>query len=155
MRLNRSHWLGALILGSTLFVTTAASAADEPAPGAGQPWRARMMARFQQQLGLTDTQMQAIQAVHANHAAAQKQLRQSLRQAQGDLRQLALNGGDPAAIQAKSAEVGQLLSQGVSMRVQTMQEISPILTPDQRAKLAQMGPGMGWRHHPKGQAPAS
>jgi Spy/CpxP family protein refolding chaperone len=114
-----------------------------------------MMARFQQQLGLTDAQMQAIQAVHANHAAAQKQLWQSLRQAQSDLRQLALNGGDPAAVQAKSAEVAQLLGQGVSMRVQTMQEISPILTPDQRAKLAQMGPKMGWRHRGAPQAPAS
>jgi Spy/CpxP family protein refolding chaperone len=154
MRQIRSHWLMALILGSTLLVTTAASGtADEAAPGA-QPWRARMMARFQQQLGLTDAQAQAIRDVHARHADSRKQLWQSLRQAQSDLRQLALNGGDSAALQAKSAEVTQLLSQGVSMRVQTLQEISPILTPEQRDKLAQMSPRMFW-HHRGAQPPAS
>ena len=152
MRQIRSHWLVALILGSTLLVTTAASAADEAAPGA-QPWRARMMARLQQQLGLTDAQVQAIRDVHARHANGRKQLWQSLRQAQSDLRQLALNGGDPAAIQAKSAEVAQLLSQGLSMRVQTLQEIAPILTPEQRDKLAQMSPRMFW--HRGTQTPAS
>ena len=146
MRQIRSHWLGALILGSTLLVTTAASAADEAAPGA-QPWRGRMMARFQQQLGLTDAQVQSIREVHTRHADDRKQLGQSLRQAQTDLRQLALNGGDPTALQAKSAEVAQLLSQGVSMRVQTLQEISPILTPEQRVKLAQMSPRMFMHHH--------
>ena len=145
MRQIRSHWLVTLILGSTLLVAPAASAADEAAPGA-QPWRGRMMARFQQQLGLTDAQVQAIRDVHARHADGRKQFWQSLRQAQSDLRQLALNGGDPAAIQAKSAEVAQLLSQGVLMRVQTLQEISPILTPEQRDKLAQMSPRMFWHH---------
>jgi Spy/CpxP family protein refolding chaperone len=152
MRHIRSYWLVALILGSTLLVTTAAGAADE-APGA-QPWRARMMARFQQQLGLTDAQMQSISDVRARHAAGQKQVRQSLHQAQSDLRQLALNGGDPTALQAKSAEVAQLLSQSVSMRVQTLQEISPILTPDQRVKLAQMSPRM-FMHRHEAQPPAS
>jgi Spy/CpxP family protein refolding chaperone len=146
MRQIGSHWLVALILGSTLLVTTAASAADEAAPGA-QSGRGRMAARFQQQLGLTDAQMQSIREVRARHADGQKQVRQSLHQAQSDLRQLALNGGDPTALQAKSAEVAQLLSQGVSMRVQTLQEISPILTPEQRVKLAQMSPRMFMHHH--------
>jgi len=145
MRQIRSHWLVALILGSTLLVTTAASAADEASPGA-PPWRGHMMTRFQQQLGLTDAQVQAIRDVHARHADGRKQLGQSLRQAQSDLRRLALNAGDPAAIHAKSAEIAQLLSQGVSMRVQTLQEISPILTSEQRDKLAQMGPRM-FGHH--------
>ena len=139
----RSHWLTALILGSTLVVTTAASAADTPSPGP-QPWRSGMMARFQQQLGLTDDQMQAIRDVHARHSDSRKQLRQSLHQAQSELRQLALNGGDQTALQAKSAEVAQLLSRGVSMRVQSLQEISPILTAEQRDKLAQMSPRAFW-----------
>jgi Spy/CpxP family protein refolding chaperone len=79
--------------------------------------------------------------VHARHADGRKQLWQSLRQARLDLRKLALTGGDAATIQAKSAEVAQLSSQQISMNVQTLQEISPILTADQRNKLAQMGEG--------------
>src|SRR5262249_35646176 len=74
----------------------------------------------------------------AQHAADRKQLSQSLRTSQTQLRQLVLNGADPAAIQAKQAEVAQLLTQSVAMRVESLQAIAPILTPDQRAKLAQI-----------------
>jgi len=134
----RSPWLLALILGSTLATTAVAGAADPTSPGtppAGHP------SRFQQTLGLTDDQMSAIRQVHAQQAPNRKQVWQQLRQAQSELRQLALNGGDPAALQAKQAEVAQLLTQRVQMRVESLQAIAPILTPDQRAKLAQMGPG--------------
>ena len=139
---TRCHWLMALILGSTLVATTGARAADPSNPGATH---AAMGRHLQQHLGLSDDQMQAIHDVHARHAASRRQLWQSLRQAQSELRQLALNAGDQAAIQAKTAEVSQLLSQSVAMRVASLQEISPILTPEQRAKFAQMGPRM-FRH---------
>lgn len=143
MSRTRSPWLLALILGSTLVATTAAGAADPGTPGAPQ---AAHVSRFQQALGLTDDQMAAIRQVHTQQAANQKQLHQSLRQAQSDLRHLALNGGDAAAIQAKKAEVAQLLSQSVEMRVESLQAIAPILTPEQRAKLAQMSPRGFGRH---------
>jgi periplasmic protein CpxP/Spy len=141
---TRSHWLMALILGSTLVATTAARAADPSNPGAA-PSHPAMGSRLQQQLGLTDEQAQAIHEVHARRAASSKELWRSMRQAQSELRQLALNGGDQATIQAKTAAVAQLLSQSVEMRVASLQEISPILTPEQRAKFAQMGPGT-YRH---------
>ena len=147
---TRSHWLMALILGSTLVATTAAHAADPTHTGVGS--------RFQQQLGLSDDQMQAIRDVHARHAASGKQVWRSLRQAQFELRQLALNGGDQAAIQAKTSEVTQLMSQSIGMRVASLQEISPILTPEQRAKFAQIGPWMfGHRggRAPQGPPPSS
>ncbi len=143
MQPTRSPWLLALILSSILITPVAARAADGPAPGAPPSGH---MNRFQQRLGLTDEQMTAIREVHARHAESHKQLRQSLRQAQSDLRQLALNGGDPAAIQSKKSEVAQLLTQALEMRIQSLQEIAPILSPDQRAKLAQMGP-RGFGHH--------
>jgi len=133
----------ALILGSTL-VSTTALAADLTNAGPA-PRHAAMGSRLQQQLGLTDEQTQAIHEVHARRAASSKELRRSIRQAQSELRQLALNGGDQAAIQAKTAAVAQLLSQSLEMRVASLQEISPILTPEQRAKFAQMGPG-SFRH---------
>ncbi len=147
---TRSPWLLALILGSTLIGCAAARAADTTNPG--EP-PSRHASRLQQALGLTDDQMNAIRQVHAQQAESRKQLWRSLRQAQSELRQLALNGGDPAAIQAKQAEVAQLLGHSVEMRVQSLQAISPILTPDQRAKLAQMGPRGSWHrggHHRQG-----
>jgi Spy/CpxP family protein refolding chaperone len=148
---TRLGWLAALILGSTLATTAVAGAADTaqsagPAFGHGS--------RFQQALGLTDDQMSSIRQLFAQHAADRKQLSRSLHEAQAELRQLVLTGGDPAAIHAKQAEVTQLLGQSVAMRVESLQAIAPILTPDQRARLAQLGLGLGRRgghwHHQQG-----
>jgi Spy/CpxP family protein refolding chaperone len=137
----RSAWLVTLILGSTL-VAAGAAGADTQTPGTP----GAHVNRMQQALGLTDDQMNAIRQVHAQQAGQQKQVRQSLHQSQAELRQLALAGGDPAAIQAKAGEVTQLLSQSVALRVQSLQAIAPILTPDQRAKLAQLA-AVGGGHH--------
>ena len=139
-----SRWLTALIVGSTLATTTVAGAADVTTP-AGAP--SGHVSRFQQALGLTDDQMSSIRQLFAQHAADRKQLSHSLRQSQSELRQLVLTGGDPAVIQAKQAQVTQLMSQSVAMRVESLQAIAPILTPDQRAKLAQIGFGDGHRGH--------
>ena len=138
----RSAWLVTLILGSTL-VAAGTAGANTQAPGATPDARVN---RMQQALGLTDDQMNAIRQVHAQQAGAQKQLHQSLRASRTELSQLALTGADPAAIQAKEGEVAQLLSQSVALHVQSLQAIAPILTPDQRTKLAQMAGGGGWRH---------
>ena len=140
---TRSLWLPALALTSTLLVGAAAQAAD-PGTGAPAPGAARAN-RFQQALGLSDEQMAAIREVRARHAEEQKQNWQALRQARTELHQLAINGGDPTAIQAKTAQVSQLLGQSVQLRVTSLQEISPILSPEQRAKLAQMEQ-QGFKH---------
>ena len=118
-----SYWLPALMLGSTLMTVASVGAADTTTGGVSP--RTGMMAHFQEKLGLTDDQVKAIQEVQGRYAASRKQTWQALRQKQGELRQLALNGGDPAVIQAKSAEVAQLLSQSLTLRVQSLQEISP------------------------------
>jgi Spy/CpxP family protein refolding chaperone len=108
-----------------------------------------MYSRLQERLGLTDDQVKAIQDIHARQGESRKQLGQALRQAQTDLRQLALNGGADDAVQAASAEVEKLLGQMVQLRVKALQEMAPHLTPEQREKLAQLGPGayMGRRGH--------
>jgi Spy/CpxP family protein refolding chaperone len=138
----------ALSLVGLLAGTGVALAQDTP----GQPapmHRAHGMQRMQQRLGLTDDQMTAIKAAYANHRDEQKQAWQALHKAQGELRQLALNGQDTAA---KTAEVQQLIGQTVAARVKVLQEIGPILTPEQRAKFAQASFRPGMRHHHK--APA-
>ena len=138
----RSRRLAALIPGLTLAMAAVAGVADI-ANAAGPP--SGYARSIQQALGLTDDQMNSIRQLFAQRAADHEQLSQSLRQAQSELRLLALTGADPAALQAKQTEVAQLLNQEVAMRVESLQAIAPILTPDQRAKLAQIGLGVGRR----------
>jgi Spy/CpxP family protein refolding chaperone len=138
----------ALSLVGLLAGTGVALAQDtqtQPAP----MHRMHGMQRMQQRLGLTDDQVTAIKAAFAKHRDEQKQTWQALQKAQGDLRQLALNGQDTTA---KAAEVQQLMGQSVTARVKVLQEIGPILTPEQRAKFAEARPHAGMRHHHK--APA-
>lgn len=121
------------LLGLGLALTLAASApvwADAPQSGAGHGGQ-----RFQQRLGLTDDQMAAIKAINARHADDHKQLMRSLRQAQQDLKQAALNGGD---VKAKSAAIASIVGQMTELRATTLQEIAPLLTPEQRETMAKM-----------------
>ena len=148
MARTRSFWLVAVLIASSVF--TAAVVQAQPSP-----WADRMYSRMQQNLGLSDDQVNAIRQIHEQQRDARRQLWQSLRQAQTDLRQLALSGGDAAAIAAKKTEIGQLLAQGVDLRVQTLQQIGPLLTVEQRDKLAQLGPAAMWRRHRAPKPPAS
>ena len=99
--------------------------------------RAHGMDRMKQRLGLSDDQATAIRAAVERHRDEQRQAWKALHAAQTDLRQLALSGGDAGAIAAKTAEVQQLHGQTVAVRVKVLQEIGPVLTPEQRAKFAQ------------------
>lgn len=142
MRRTRSLWLVAtLIVSSVLTAATVTHAQQAPSRGD------RMLSRMQRTLGLTDDQVNQIRPIYQQQRDAQRNLWQSLRQAQTDLRQLALGGGDPNAVATKKTQVAQLLAQGVDLRVQTLQQVGPILTPEQRDKLAQMGPAAMWRGH--------
>src|SRR5712692_7804064 len=116
-------------------LTTVASAA--PAPQ-GQPDQPRWESRLQQQLGLSDQQLQAIREVYQRDADARRKHGQQLRQAQTELRRLILSGADDATVMAKQTEVERLTTQSVEMRTNTLKQVAPILTPDQREKLAQL-----------------
>jgi Spy/CpxP family protein refolding chaperone len=96
-----------------------------------------MYGRMQERLGLTDDQVKAIREIHAGQSEARKQVFTALRQAQADLRQLALSGAGEDAVQAKRAEIEKLTSQMVDLRVKALQAMAPILTPEQREKLSQ------------------
>jgi Spy/CpxP family protein refolding chaperone len=134
------------VLGSA-GLAFAQTAPPSPAPGQPAPMhRGHGMARLQHKLGLTDDQVTAIKAAYAKHRDEQRQAWQALGKAQGELRQLALNGQDTAA---KAAEVQQLLGQTVAVRVKVLQEIGPILTPEQRAKFAEARMHHGHRGYRK------
>ncbi len=139
----RSLWIvAALVASSVLAAATITQAQQPPAPQGH-----RMLSVLQRNLGLTDDQVNQVRTVFQQQQDARRQLGQSMRQAQTELRQLVLNGGDANAVAAKKAQVAQLMSQGLDMRIQTLQQIGPILTQEQRDKLAQLGPAAMWRGH--------
>lgn len=130
-----------LMLAASLAGGAVAYAAEPPDAQSAQAGRhyQNWQQRFQQRLGLTDQQMQQLQAIHQRNAQTTRQHFQALRKAQAELRRLVLIDADQASIAAKQAEVQQLMAQSVEMRVNTLKEITPILTPEQREKYAQMG----------------
>ena len=139
----RSLWIvAALVASSVLAAATVTQAQQPPAPQGH-----RMFSGLQRNLGLTDDQVNQVRTVFQQQQGARRQHGQSMRQAQTELRQLVLNGGDANAITAKKAQVAQLMSQGLDLRIQTLQQIGPILTQEQRDKLAQLGPAAMWRGH--------
>ena len=132
--------LGAL---SVVLVAAAAYAADPQTTPQGQPQRG---AWLQQKLGLTDVQAEQIREIRAKDFESQKQNWQALRKAQGELRRMALTGADQRTLAAKQTEVQNLLNQSMQARIATLQQIGPILSPEQReayAKMMEQGP----RHH--------
>jgi Spy/CpxP family protein refolding chaperone len=132
------------LLGGALVASTA-SAQSPPATPAPKAEGQRMMGRLQQRLGLTPEQVQAFQAAHQRQRETMKSLYPALHQARTDLRQLALNGGAEDAIQAKTLEIQRITNDLLQARVKALQEIAPILTPEQREKLAQID-YQGGRH---------
>jgi Spy/CpxP family protein refolding chaperone len=128
----------ALVLGSALLLAFSGQAG---AQGRMERLREHRMERLTEHLSLTPDQVTAIREVFASDGPAQQQIFHSLRRAQGELRQLALNGADAAALEQKAAEVEGLVAQGLQRRVQRLQKIAAILTPEQRAKFAQLPQG--------------
>lgn len=141
--MKRYAFLTVLGLALGLLGPTAVLADQANPPTDGRP---RDHQKFQEKLGLTDDQMTRIREVWQRQRASARPVFQALRVANQQLRELALNGAKDDAIQVKLAEIEGLQGQALQLRVATLREISPLLTDEQRQKLAQMSP-MGWRHH--------
>ena len=129
----RAPWALAVLLGGALLVSAAGQAS-------AHGW----LERLQATLELNDDQVKAIQEIYTRDADSRRQLVRALRQARSDLRRLALEGADEAAIQHKAGEVEGLLAQGIQLRVRHLQEIGPLLTPEQRERFAQLAPRGPW-----------
>ena len=142
---------GILVLAVTLAAsgTLAWAAADEGKAGGRHAKWSKM---FQQRLGLTDDQMTQIRTIKERDRDAHRQLGETLHKAQTELRQLALSGADASMVQQKEAEVQQLLGQMVQLHTKHLQEIGPILTPEQREKMADAP--WGFRRHGERRAPS-
>jgi Spy/CpxP family protein refolding chaperone len=102
--------------------------------------RGASLQRLQTELGLSEDQVQAIRQLHQGQRDVRRQLHGSLRGARQELREAVLSGADASAVQAKTHEVQQLAAQAVQYRVDALQAVSQILTPEQREKLRQLRP---------------
>ncbi len=102
--------------------------------------RRASLERLQTELGLSQEQVQAIRQLHQGQRDVRRQLHVSLRQSRQELREAVLTGVDASAVQAKTHEVQQLAAQAVQYRVDTLQAVSQILTPEQRDKLRELRP---------------
>ncbi len=140
----------ALATLATMLVAGAAFAAD-PSTTTQDPQQRRQQwqQRFQQKLGLTDVQAQQIREIRQRHVQAERQTWTQLREAQKELRRLALSGADDRTLNAKQTAVQTLLTQGMQARLNMLKEIGPILSPEQREAYAQMMDRgfRGHRHH--------
>lgn len=123
-----------LALAGALLVPAAVGAADADRATGRQMWEQR----FQERLGLTDDQVQALRQLRERQGDTVRQHFRALHQAQADLRRLAILGTDEAALRAKAAEVQKLSAEGVELRLLQLRDLSNVLTPEQREKLAEM-----------------
>jgi Spy/CpxP family protein refolding chaperone len=112
-------------------------------PGeAHMPRRAEALDRptLQEELGLTDDQARAIREIFARRRASMRDTVRALRQARRSLRDLVLQEADEATVNAKQAEIKQLVGQLVAARTQSLRELAAVLTPEQRAQLRELRP---------------
>ena len=101
---------------------------------------------LREEIGLTEEQIKSIREVRARHWQSMRETVRALRDARQALREMALGNTDEATFSAKAAEVRELSGQVAEARARTLQEISRILTPEQREKLRELRPHR--RHQP-------
>ena len=92
------------------------------------------------ELGLTEEQVKSIREVRARHWQSMRETVLALRDARRALNEMALGNADEGAFSAKAAEVRELSGQVLEARARTLQEVSRILTPEQRDKLRELRP---------------
>jgi Spy/CpxP family protein refolding chaperone len=153
--MRKLSFKGAVLAALGVVLVAAGAYAADPPATTPQPQPHQRGAWLQKKLGLTDVQAQQIRDIQTRDFASQKQNWQALRQAQAELRRLALTGADSKTLAAKQTEVQNLMAQTLQARVNTLAQIGPILSPEQRdayAKMMEQGP----RHHRhmRQQAPA-
>jgi Spy/CpxP family protein refolding chaperone len=95
---------------------------------------------LREQLGLTDDQVKSIREIRERHWQSMRETVQALREARRALREMVLSDADEATFSAKAAEVKELMGQVLEARARTLQEVSRVLTPEQREKLRELRP---------------
>jgi Spy/CpxP family protein refolding chaperone len=140
--MTRRTWLSAIAAVLVAGAAVGTVHAQQAAPGG------RHAGWMQKKLGLSDDQAKQVRDVMAQQGDAHRKNGEALRQTNAELRRLVLNGADEAAVRAKQTDVANLMAESVRLRVEGLKQISPILTPEQRQKFAEMS--MGDHHGRRG-----
>jgi len=95
---------------------------------------------LQEQLGLTDEQIQSLREIRDRHRQGMRETARALRQARRALRDLVLQQADEGTISAKQAEVQQLVARFIEGRTQSLRDLVSVLTPEQRERFRELRP---------------
>ncbi len=155
--MTRKRWIFSLIAPALVAaVAFGAAQAQQPGPGGpgaqGSPGGKRFSHEgfMQKHLGLSEDQAKQLKQIHEQQAEARKRNMQALRDANQQLRQLAVNGADEATLRAKQTDVTNLMAESLRLRVDELRQVAPLLTPEQRQKFVEMGARGGHRGGPHG-----
>ena len=137
--IRRIAWLAPALLAGSL-VAGAAFAQVEPADPADPPDPPMM--RGAARLNLSTDQRREMRKIGIDRALANADTRNALQKARLELAKIMTDEKpDAAALDRKTAEIGQLEGKLLRARIDTAMRMRAVLTPEQRDKV---GPGM-WR----------
>ncbi|MGK7926604.1 MAG: Spy/CpxP family protein refolding chaperone [Spirulina sp.] len=114
-----------------------APAIAQDGPGGGR--RDRGM-RMLEQLNLSAEQKQQIQAIREQAKANSQQLREQMQNAREQMRSLMAGNASESELRQQHQVIDNLRDQMSDRRFETMLQIREVLTPEQRAQLAEMEP---------------
>lgn len=124
----------AMTSGGFIALHTAAAGAAS----INRPARGRLLERAKEKLGITDDQAAQIKAILKADKENLASLLTHLHSARGELREaIRSDSANEASVRAASAKVAAVESDLAVERMKLSAKIGPILTPEQREKLAQ------------------
>ncbi len=94
--------------------------------------------QFMQQLKLTDAQQKQIMTIRSKYKNSLEQRREALKTTEEQLQRLMASSASVEVIQVKHTEFKRLMEEMENLRFNSMLEIREILTPSQRAQIAQL-----------------
>lgn len=132
---------GIFAIAVALFFSLSGSASAEPGG---------RMGRVLEQLNLTSEQQQQIDNIREQRKASSENLREQFQAAREEMRSLQASNASAAQLRQQRQEMEQIKEQLEDQRFEAMLEIREILTPEQRAQLAEIRPegqrqGRGFR----------
>ncbi|MDJ0588390.1 MAG: Spy/CpxP family protein refolding chaperone [Pleurocapsa sp. MO_226.B13] len=105
----------------------------------GRRWdRGQKMERLLQQLDLTPEQSQQIEAIQADSETTAQELRQRIQTQHQEMRSLMTSDATTEELRAQYQQAQDLRQQLGDNRFETMLQIREVLTPEQRAEIAEL-----------------
>jgi protein CpxP len=133
--MKTSKWLAAV--GVLTLTASLAVAAPHEGKGEGRHGKGGISERMAQKLNLTDAQKAQVKTLHENFRAQNKAFFESFRQTKKDYK-AAKEANDTARINALQSQFDSQKAQMKQLRDAFDQQVSTILTPEQRTTFAQL-----------------